>query len=146
MKQPTNYTCFPTCVSYLTGIPLDELLDELGHMGELRESGYGYTFSEMSFLLLKKGWASIPIYPKLNSVDVNCPSIQDVLDFIYKQEKVIITKRVDPDSTSDKSEDFHCLAYKPKENIIMDPWTGKYLTQKQIRETKVHYYTILKKI
>ena len=120
MKQPTDWTCYPTVVSYLTGIDYGTLLTVIGHDGsELKADGplgrSAFCYHEMSLALFKLCWTITQIAAKLDK--------RTYADFDDLQTS--LAKRCDRIAVIAKHDKIlHCYAWKPKEGVILDPLTG----------------------
>lgn len=150
MKQPTPWTCSPTVVSFLTGIPFDTLLDTLGHDGSKiiypdREEpacreGFGY--SEISLALMKHGWASVCCYAKLEHD--NGDAISGYPDFMELQNQLAIyCDRIIAVVKKENPERCHCLAWRPSEDLILDPLTGEFI---EVIKEPIEYFECLFRI
>ncbi len=58
IEQPNIYACYPTCVSILTGIPLEDIFKILGHDGS---EDKGFDYEEIALTCLYLGWSLICI-------------------------------------------------------------------------------------
>lgn len=120
IKQPTPYTCYPTALSILTGVPVKELIKPTGHTGdefirynkqELVSNG-AFIHPEMAMVLLHHGWAIIPIWLGVPSRPW-FPDFKDIL-ITYNDEKLILVAQ--------KPKVQHCYAYDG--TCCFDPMTG----------------------
>lgn len=151
-KQPNGWTCYPTCVSYLTGIPFDALLSTIGHDGSrviqpermepaCRES---FTYSEMAIALLQHGWFTTAIYAALeheNGEPISAyPSFQVIEGLIANVcDRVIVTA-----ASKTKGID-HCFAWTPSKNELIDPLTGQNINFLDESRPVKHFELLLRK-
>jgi len=56
IEQPCPYSCYPTVVSWLTGIPLDDILECLPS-----PEPFGFVHDQMSEYLITRGWALVQV-------------------------------------------------------------------------------------
>jgi hypothetical protein len=119
-KQPNKWTCYPTAVSILTGIPIQTIIETIGHDGskELIEdgvSGCGFTGPEMSIALIKLGWTLTEILGNLQVP--NYPNLDEIFAFLRRYSDNAIV------SIALEGRD-HALAWDVHNDILYDPRTG----------------------
>lgn len=130
MIQPNGWTCYPTAVSILTGIDLEDLIEAIGHSGSKvvepakaeparREA---FCHSEMALALLKSGWALVPLYAALSNPDGSMrtayPCLDSILNFARRNgwDAVLCV---------DLGDRQHAVAWKSHPNEVIDPLTGE---------------------
>ena len=123
-KQPNPWTCYPTCVAYLIGEPIDKIIELIGHDGSKivnenpeplnREQ---FTYFEMYWALLQLGW---------------CLGIMDLREqrTNWSQEIGYYDDRLPHNvncviSVINGNGLWHALAWDRKKNQILDPLTGE---------------------
>lgn len=67
MKQPNDWTCYPTCLSSLTGIPLKYIMHAVGHDGTHEGQIIAYDYNEMVMAMDKLGWIIQEVAAHLDS-------------------------------------------------------------------------------
>lgn len=130
--QSTSWNCYPTAVSIATDIPVEKLIELIGHDGSKivdpskDDPGKRAAFnqSEMSLALLKLGWALIPLkasfaYPD-DSFSATYPDIEDLLDSLSEQFDYLILIVQQP------SGGHHAVVYSSDINSMYDPKVGKW--------------------
>jgi hypothetical protein len=126
-KQPNLWTCYPVAVSMLTGVPLTELMHDIGHDGSREGCHEGewhresFTTTEMALALLGLGWALVP----LNSGEANSrgghrtgsPRLPEVMRVAAREglRAVVVVQRPGRQ---------HCLAWDAGAGLVIDPRTG----------------------
>lgn len=130
-KQPTPWSCYPTCVSFLTGIPFDDLIKTIGHDGSkiVDQSAVdpwgreAFCHTQVALALLKKGWASIELQasPQHSNGDgvTGYPSWDRLQSIVAKRCDRVLLIAQKP------SEGLHCYAWRPSENLTLDPLAGE---------------------
>lgn len=128
-KQPNLWTCYPTAVSILTGIPVEKLIKALGHDGskvtrpELKEPACreAYTHSEMCFALFNLGYMLGFIAAKEANVDgvvrTNYPEFTTLCSRLGTVPCIIVCKESDDHG--------HCYAWI--DDKVIDPKIGDYV-------------------
>lgn len=126
IEQPNRYTCYPTCVSILTGIPLETLFKTIGRDGS-DEKGFEYEEIALSCLLL--GWSLIclSIY-EFESLVENLKSDNK----IYRM--ILCVSRKDG---------YHTLAWDGKSEFAIDPLKINKKIPLQIIKNKIATIDIL---
>lgn len=132
LKQPNLWTCYPTAVAMLTGIPLEELIAAVGHDGSREIEGAeppwnveAFTFSEIAFALLARGWALVPINAAEHNADGHArkfyPPLQSIVRRITRHEwKAVIVVQ--------KPGRQHAMAFDGATSKLYDPLTGEETT------------------
>lgn len=130
-RQPNLWTCYPTAVSFLTGIPMPELMKAIGHDGSkvvkasqdwMHEA---FIYDEMAFALLRKGWALVKI--SASCVNENgelrtaYPTMQTIMNRLrnLKLNAVVVVQKPGRE---------HALAWVSKDDAFYDPRTGELAT------------------
>lgn len=123
IAQPNKWSCFPTAVSILTEIPIDDIVAEIGHDGSrvvepdkpdpwCREA---FQYSEMVVALRKFDWTIAAIWAEISSPSYpKWPAMANVV-LNWEVPTVVVIQR--PLGN-------HCLAWDTKKNRLYDPLTG----------------------
>ncbi|MFW5794570.1 MAG: hypothetical protein ACOCV1_03695 [Bacillota bacterium] len=114
LRQKERWDCFPTCVSILTGIDRDEIIENLS------ESKDGYSSSEMAFFLLKKGYSLITF------------SVKDLEEKLKSVFQECINQSISCILTVKRKSEFHAIVCTPENNRVYDPFDGNYKDLEQI--------------
>lgn len=116
IQQPNRYTCYPTCVSILTGIPLEKLLESLGHNGS---DNNGFNYEEIAVSLLGFGWSIIII------------SNYDFDSFISCLKKENLYYRMILSLKNNNK--YHAVAWDGKSDFIIDPMNSSFTKLAKIK-------------
>jgi len=103
-RQPNRYTCYPTCVSILTGIPLKTLLEIIGHDGSERD---GFRYDEVALALLTLGWSLTCLS------DYDFDSLVDSLSSENIRYRMILS--------IERYKHYHAVAWDGNSNFVIDP-------------------------
>ena len=120
-KQPNKWTCYPTAASILTDIPIQRIIETIGHDGSgvCEDGPFGkraFHTHEMAIALFKLGWAmtAIPAAMKMEGY----PNLDELSDFLeWYAERVIVCVQTNHNTV-------HALAWFPDKNELYDPLTG----------------------
>ena len=132
IKQPNPWSCYPAAVSMLTGIPIEELIEEIGHDGskvidpsiKVPANREAFIGCEMALALLNFGWAIVPIYAAPSNPDktlrTGWPDIEGLQDVLvdYCDKIVVIAQRRE-------KEHEHAYAWDTRTSELIDPLTGE---------------------
>lgn len=103
-RQPNRHACYPTCVSILTGIPLDKIFEVIGHDGS---DGVGFEYNEIALASLLLGWSLICLSEyEFDSLIENLSSDK----LVYRM--ILCIK---------KSKSYHAVAWDGKSDFVIDP-------------------------
>lgn len=109
-RQPNRYACYPTCVSILTGIPLETLFKIIGHDGSNKK---GFEYNEVALASLIFGWSLIPFDYKFDSL------VQTLSNDNLTYRMILSIKRY---------KNYHAVAWDGKSKYAIDPLKENGLT------------------
>ena len=109
-KQPNEYSCYPTCASILTGIPINKIYETIGHEGS---KDHYFTYNELSLALLILGWSIIRL------LDYDFDSLIEN----FKNENLIYRMIL----LVQKNKNIHAVAWDGQSKFVIDPMKNKNL-------------------
>ncbi len=129
-KQPNKWTCYPTAASILTKIPIQKIIETVGHDGsEKVEDGpfskRAFHTHEMAIALYKLGWSLTPFAAAMALKFY--PTMDELSDFMeLYAEKVIVCIETNYNT-------IHALSWFVNSNNLYDPRTGNRISWKGLR-------------
>jgi len=125
MKQPTPWSCYPTAVSILTGVPLLDIFEAIGHDGAgIADASKpcpwcrdAFVQSEVALAMPQFGWCMSFVYAALEKRPTY-PSLEDLKRTLEQRgDPVVVCVR--------KSLGDHALAWDVRGERVIDPLTGE---------------------
>lgn len=120
--QPTRYSCFPACLSFLMDIPIHEIFEAIGHTGH----DYPFSFSELQHWCLTRDYI-LTRFDHANDIDrfdyaMNCHSHPGIL------------------TVNKGSEYDHALVLF--DGIVLDPKDGESMYLRKLKYPVTAYYML----
>lgn len=142
MKQPNYWTCYPTAVSVATGIPLNVLLETLGHDGSTKISDEpdpicraAFYATEITLALLKHGWCHLQIQAAplgINNQPLVCyPPFAETFALIKRMQVpaiLTVSKKADEICPKDR---LHAMALLTT-GEVHDPLVGEKISLESV--------------